>query len=614
MIIRELFTRLGFDVDATKAKEYEGVVARIKDKSQLLYDTTQKTSRGLRGMLSNLRGGMAGIAEGFGVVTNALSSAVGVLGLGIGAAGLVQMTAAWTDYTSRIQMAIGANGDAVAAMDQLRQMALTTYTPLEQTIEAYLGASQSLKDLGLNAEQSMAFVTSFNNAMVVSGAKGDRATSVMNAMTKAMAGGVLRGDELNTIIENGGPIAQKLAEKLHTTVAGLRPLGEKGVITSKMLLQVFTENHDLWAKQAADMPATILDALTNIRTAFMAYVGVRDQAFGVSGKIADGLIWLSNHIGIVAFAVSSILVVALMGLVVWVHNTTIAFGLLTVALLANPLTWIVLGIAAAVAALVLVGQDLWTWMNGGESVIGGLIGSFKEFKTTLSNIVHGFIDPIRKGWADFLAALRDHDFGRALEIVFEAALATIKMAFQTLWAISLPGIVARFAPDLFKPITDKFFSILEEIKAAWNDTLNTLADTMIGRGLRWTFGGVDGTAADGTVRVNPNQKTRRRGGPGASPSGDVGIVPNLHPSSFQGSFPTLPSVPPAALSPASYRSEGGGVSMTGSNITVNVAQGASGSTPAEIAETVRTVVNEENTRYFERMVRGAQRNFAAAEA
>lgn len=47
--------------------------------------------------------------------------------------------------------------------------------------------------------------------MVVSGTRAKRAASVQNALSKAMALGVLGGDDVNTVIQSGGRMAELLA-------------------------------------------------------------------------------------------------------------------------------------------------------------------------------------------------------------------------------------------------------------------------------------------------------------------------------------------------------------------------------------------------------------------
>ena len=120
-------------------------------------------------------------------------------------------------------------------MERLAAMARRTYSGIEQTTESWLANATALRELGLSTRESLDFTEALNNAMVVSGARAERAASVQNALSKAMALGSLSGDNLNTVIQTGGRVAELLAAELGTTVSGLRQMGTQGAITGEVI-------------------------------------------------------------------------------------------------------------------------------------------------------------------------------------------------------------------------------------------------------------------------------------------------------------------------------------------------------------------------------------------
>ncbi|KAA9370161.1 tape measure protein [Ochrobactrum sp. Sa2BUA5] len=72
-----------------------------------------------------------------------------------------------------------------------------------------------------------------------------------------MATGKLQGDNLNTVIESGGRVAEALAVGLDTTVGGLRKLGSQGKITGNDIVRGLSSQMETLRQEAADMPATI---------------------------------------------------------------------------------------------------------------------------------------------------------------------------------------------------------------------------------------------------------------------------------------------------------------------------------------------------------------------
>ena len=208
---------------------------------------------------------------------------------------VVQYADAWTDLRSRVDLATGSQEAGAAVMDRLAAMARRTYSSLGQTTESWLANATALRELGLTTAESLDFTEALNNAMVVSGARAERAASVQNALSKAMALGTLSGDNLNTVIQSGGRLAELLAEELGTTVSGLRTLGQQGAITGDVIRTALIGNLELLREEADSMPATIGDAFTLIGNAALQLVGTWDQVFGASSMVATALIAVADN-------------------------------------------------------------------------------------------------------------------------------------------------------------------------------------------------------------------------------------------------------------------------------------------------------------------------------
>ena len=198
---------------------------------------------------------------------------MGVLGAAISVQQLVTYTNTWTDLRSRVDLATGSQEKGAAVMERLAAMARRTYSGIEQTTESWLANATALRELGLSTRESLEFTEALNNAMVVSGAKGERAASVQNALSKAMALGKLSGDNLNTVIASGGRVAELLAAELGVNVNQLRSLGAEGTITGDVIRRALVGNLEHLREEADSMPATIGDAFTLLSNAVLQLVG-----------------------------------------------------------------------------------------------------------------------------------------------------------------------------------------------------------------------------------------------------------------------------------------------------------------------------------------------------
>ncbi|MEO4000310.1 tape measure protein [Mesorhizobium sp. CAU 1732] len=238
------------------------------------------------------------------------------IGAALGARELIRLTDTWTDLNSRVSLAAGGMEKGAEVMGRLGEVARRTYSSLEQTAEGYLLNATAMRELGYSTSQTLDYTESVNNALVISGAKGQRAASVMDALSKAMAIGKLSGDDLNTVISTGGRLAEALAEGLGVTVNELRTLGSQGKITGRDIVSALSSQMEKLRKEAADMPATISDGVQLLQNALLEYVGNADQATGVSAKISEALVIMADNFdktADVALQLASVIAGALIG-------------------------------------------------------------------------------------------------------------------------------------------------------------------------------------------------------------------------------------------------------------------------------------------------------------
>lgn len=215
---------------------------------------------------------------------------------------LVRMTDTWTDLSSRIGIAVRDMDKAPEVMARISDMARRTYSSVELSAESFLANSTALRELGMTTSQSLDFTEALNNALVVSGAKADRAASVQNALAKAMALGVLSGDDLNTVIQSGGKVAELLAAELGVNVNQLRKIGSEGKLTGQVIDRALRGNLAELRAEAESMPATISDGFLLLRNAVLQYVGTADQSIEASGRVAAAMVFLADNIDLVVAA------------------------------------------------------------------------------------------------------------------------------------------------------------------------------------------------------------------------------------------------------------------------------------------------------------------------
>lgn len=345
---------LGFVV---KDQPLEGAVNKLdrlvpaSDRAAKATDRFNKAANDNASATGKMAGGLSSLTT---VAIRFASGMAAAFSIGV----LANYADAWSDMQSRVGAAIKDMEAAPALMQRLVDIANASYSPLAQTVEIYGRNAATLRDLGRNAAEAADFTESLNHMLVITATRGERAESVQNALSKAMAVGKLQADGLETVLANGGRVAEALAAELGTTVSGLRKFASEGKITGDVIARAIIKPLADVREEAAAMPATITDAFTILNNNVTAAIGTLDKATGASSAVAEVIMTVANNLDIVTAAFSGVAAVVLTAMIPALVTATGVVWTFTAALLANPLTWVAIAIGVVVAAIVLLIQRL----------------------------------------------------------------------------------------------------------------------------------------------------------------------------------------------------------------------------------------------------------------
>ncbi|MDT6938555.1 tape measure protein [Brucella pseudogrignonensis] len=344
---------------------------------------------------------------------NMLRAGAAIGGLGIGVSEIQRMADTWTDLSSRVGLAVGDMDKAPQVMERIYDMAQRTYSGMQNTAESFLTNAGALKELGYNTNQQLDYTEALNNALVVSGAKSDRAARVIDALGKSMAAGKLQGDNLNTVIEVGGRVAEVLAAQLGIGVNQLREAGKEGKITGDVIYKALTTRLQELTAEAESMPATISDGFQKVANGLLKFVGTMDQASGVSATIAQGLVFVGDNFEHVALAAAAAATVLLGQYVPAMARVALA-GATMVA--TNPFLLLITAISSATFALSAFGDQI--------QPIAGDMANLQDYASVAW-------ETISQGAMDVASLVRDDLLG-ALNLISDA-LGGNEVSWEDVW-------------------------------------------------------------------------------------------------------------------------------------------------------------------------------------
>ncbi|WP_139841331.1 tape measure protein [Acinetobacter sp. ANC 4204] len=222
---------------------------------------------------------------------NALAGAMAALGVGLGIRELAQTADTYTNLSARINIATKEGGDFTSAMAGVHQVALMTNSSLDATGSLFTRLNAVGKDMGMTQQQALDLTKTVTQAIQIGGGSAQASEAAVQQFIQAMQGGVLRGEEFNSIMENGFGVAEALARGLGVTTGELRKMAENGELSAERVVKALQGQASEVQKTYDQFPTTITNALQKIATSWQILIGEMDQSNSASATVA---MWLST--------------------------------------------------------------------------------------------------------------------------------------------------------------------------------------------------------------------------------------------------------------------------------------------------------------------------------
>lgn len=245
-------------------------------------------------------GDLAGIGQQLRTIQQLAGAAIGGQLLG-GLIGDVAKTAdAYANLSARIKLTTG-DGDAFkTTLQGVFDVAQRTGTSLDIVGDLFNKLAAAGKQIGISNQQALALTETITQAVQLSGVSADSASAAIVQLVQGMQSGTLRGDELNSVLEQTPRLAKALADGLGVTTGELRKLGEAGSLTATQVISALQGQGSALRAEFDQMPQTIGRAITNLSSAWTQYVGEVDKAHGASATIAGVINSLAKNLDTVA--------------------------------------------------------------------------------------------------------------------------------------------------------------------------------------------------------------------------------------------------------------------------------------------------------------------------
>lgn len=251
--------------------------------------------RAAAGATDQVRQNMAG-------VVSQVRLLVGGLGLTAVVTTLVRMADTATLLRGQLTLATKSQEEFNRAQRETFDIAQRTRQSLEGTVNLYARIARAGRT---TQTQTLALTESINQAVALSFTTAQAGEAALFQLGQGLASGTLRGEELNSVLEQTPRLAQAISEGLVAmgkidTTAQLRKFAADGKLTAELVTQAIQTQQQALRDEFAKLPPTVGQAFTALRNAALQFIGDVDSANGATRELADAILLLANNLGTIA--------------------------------------------------------------------------------------------------------------------------------------------------------------------------------------------------------------------------------------------------------------------------------------------------------------------------
>ena len=412
----------------------------------------EKTTNGL----AEVKAGVSAFSEQFGRAKTQLVAFLAAFEFAGRLREVIELADAWNQMGARLKLATAGTNEYKVAQAALFEIAQRMGVPLQETTALYGKLQQSVRMLGGEQKDALTITESISQALRISGASATEAQASLLQFGQALAAGVLRGEEFNSVVENSPRLAQALADGLNVPIGRLRKLAEEGRLTADVVVQALLSQKDKLAAEYASMPATVSQSIERVRNAFGQWVQKMDESTGMTKKLSEALTWLAQNMDTVMKWLTvikdvglAVLIYRFLPALVTAWQTAGAAAVLAANATASAWATANLTVSAAVATVgvlktafmvlgaFLVGWEIGTWLSEKFEIV-------RKAGIFMVEVLVKAVEQLQYRWEAFAAIFTSDTIAEATKR-HEARLAEMNRIFSEMYADASKGSEAAKA-------------------------------------------------------------------------------------------------------------------------------------------------------------------------
>lgn len=206
----------------------------------------------------------------------------------------------YTGLQNRLKLVTDSQNELNQAMSDTFAIAQKTASSWDSAAMVYQRFADNADRLNITMKQTAALTETVAKAISVSGGSAASAEAALMQFGQALASGVLRGEEFNSIVEQAPGLLKAIANGLDTNVGSLRGMAAEGKITADVLVKSLTKAQPYIDDLFNKTDFTISQSFTKLSNEVTKFVGEAGKANGAASGLSDAINVLANNLSTIA--------------------------------------------------------------------------------------------------------------------------------------------------------------------------------------------------------------------------------------------------------------------------------------------------------------------------
>ncbi|HGW8913906.1 TPA: tape measure protein [Proteus mirabilis] len=207
---------------------------------------------------------------------------------------------AWTELNNKLSNSVRASESLVDVTQRVFDISQATRSSLDATATLYARLERGTREYNTSAADLAKLTSIINQGFIVSGATAQEAENAIIQLSQGIASGVLRGEEFNSVAEQGSRLMVALADSMGVGIGQLRKMAAEGKLTTDVVVKGLLSQGDAIGKEFAKTTRTMSQAFQEAGNNLTKFLGENTTIKTSINVFSDAVIAVSRNLDAMA--------------------------------------------------------------------------------------------------------------------------------------------------------------------------------------------------------------------------------------------------------------------------------------------------------------------------